>query len=193
MLLHKKYLKYKTKYLLLKNQIGGNLKRILKEINEIKDKPIPGVQVKDLDEVNEKECSGYKLNLYIDGPTGTFYEGGRFIFEVVFPKDYPFMEPKFKLMNRIFHPNFIEGGIWIKKLVQKRSFPEFSLSECWNVSTTISDVIKIIIELLKNPDTLENIGTIVNHDALELFNTNKDEYNKIVKDYIQRFAKKPEE
>ncbi len=33
MLLHKKYLKYKTKYLLLKNQIGGNLKRILKEIN----------------------------------------------------------------------------------------------------------------------------------------------------------------
>jgi ubiquitin-protein ligase len=95
-------------------------------------------------------------------------------------------------MNKIFHPNFIEGPIWLKKLADSSSFPTFKKEECWETSTKLAEIIKIIIELLKNPDTLQNIGAIHNPDAQNLFDKNRIEYNKRVKEYIQKFAEKPE-
>lgn len=186
-----KYLKYKNKYLLLKNQIGGNHKRIVKELKEIKDNPISGVQSEPLpDEVEHgKPEKGYKTNFIIHGPVGTVYERGRFTLEVVFPVDYPFKPPKCLIRTMIYHPNFtVEFPIWLKKLAIGSSFPEFKQDECWNPSFTISTIIREIIELLTNPEVQVNKTEIFNPEAATLFRGNRTEYDKKVREWVDKYA-----
>jgi len=61
----------------------------------------------------------------IKGPEGTPYEGGRFLFSLTFPPDYPFKDPAMKCLTKVYHPNidwktgfvcvrpFSEGHNWL--------------------------------------------------------------------------------
>jgi ubiquitin-protein ligase len=39
------------------------------------------------------------------GPSGTPYEGGTFLVDIVIPANYPFEPPKMRFDTRLWHPN----------------------------------------------------------------------------------------
>jgi ubiquitin-protein ligase len=41
----------------------------------------------------------------IFGPKDSFYEGGTFKIDIIFPEKYPFESPKMRFLTRIWHPN----------------------------------------------------------------------------------------
>jgi ubiquitin-conjugating enzyme E2 G2 len=47
---------------------------------------------------------------FIEGPSGTPYEGGVFAATLSFPKDYPLSPPTMKFTSKMFHPNVYEDG-----------------------------------------------------------------------------------
>lgn len=50
----------------------------------------------------------FETNLINQGPRNTVYEGGTWVINVVFPKDYPFKPPKVTFYTSIYHCNISE-------------------------------------------------------------------------------------
>lgn len=75
-------------------------KRLFQEYKQISLSPPDGITA---GPVNEDDL--FKWEALIQGPEGTPYEGGVFIAEMVFPKDYPLMPPTMKFLCDIWHPN----------------------------------------------------------------------------------------
>ena len=70
----------------------------------------------------------------LEGPPGTPYESGYFLFKILFPVSFPFKPIKFCFITSIFHPNISEGGyvcldifskIWTPALFQLFPFNSF--------------------------------------------------------------------
>jgi ubiquitin-protein ligase len=82
--------------------------------------------------------------IYLDGPSGTPYENGKFQLSVTFPETFPFTPPNFRFYTRIFHPNIdFDGHLSIDILNQSKNYSP-------NVS--IRSVLRDIISLLRSPD-----------------------------------------
>lgn len=75
-----------------------------------------GRLTKELAEVGKDDTSGVKaaavaagnlrhLQGTIQGPSGSPYEGGVFVVDIVIPGNYPFEPPKMKFITKIWHPN----------------------------------------------------------------------------------------
>jgi ubiquitin-protein ligase len=75
------------------------LKRIKKEANDIQNYPSSMFSI-----IPDAE-DDRKWKVALRGPEGSPYEGGIFIVEVIFPRNYPFAEPRYKFITRIYHPN----------------------------------------------------------------------------------------
>ena len=52
----------------------------------------------------------FKWHGMIIGPENSPYEGGIFILDIFFSKDYPFKPAKFRFTNKIYHPNITSCG-----------------------------------------------------------------------------------
>ena len=63
-------------------------KRLSKEMNDMKNDPIPGVTI---DLVNDQITN---WNVHIEGPADSPYAGGKFTVNVDFSDNYPFKCPK---------------------------------------------------------------------------------------------------
>ena len=51
-----------------------------------------------------------RTQVLIIGPSDTLYEGGFFKCHLIFPKEYPLMPPKLKVITDIWHPNIEKNG-----------------------------------------------------------------------------------
>lgn len=86
------------------------------------------------------------LQLLIEGPPDTPFEGGVFDFRVLFGNQYPQKPPTIRCVTRIYHPNINgEGSICLSIL-------KTSGNECWSPILTIDKVALSLLLLLQIPN-----------------------------------------
>ncbi|CAH1392456.1 unnamed protein product [Nezara viridula] len=109
---------------------------------------------------------------YINGPEGSYYEGGTFHIIINFPKDYPQKPPDVKFTSHILHPNiFFNGEICLEELEDE-----------WDSSYDVLSILLLIQHLLREP----NFSSPANPKASMLFRKNKEEYKNEVKACIKK-------
>ena len=118
-------------------------KRLLKDIKNIyQDKSL---KTNGIFYVHSKTnmCKGYAL---IIGPEDTPYQHGAYLFEIVFPENYPHSPPKFKYLTNDgvtrFHPNLYINGKVCLSILNTWS------GEKWSSSVTLSHVLLNIVSIL---------------------------------------------
>ena len=172
-LYQQKYLKYKTKYELLKKQIGGN-KRILKDLETLKKNPLSGIIVERV------EGNMFLLHGTITGPPDSPYEGYMWKIRMNIPQDYPFSPPTVNFVDKIFHPNisYDNGDVCISILKNNQQ------ADSWNPILTIGSILLSIQSMFTdaNPDSP------LNWNAADLYRNNKEEFNKKVRTDAERYA-----
>jgi ubiquitin-protein ligase len=166
----KKYLKYKTKYELLKKQIGGNpTKRILLEIAKLNRDPIPGITI------NINEADILNATGTIVGPRGTPYEGHIWRVNITYPENYPNEPPTVRFVDPIFHPNINQETGAVSNRILKND----NKSDSWNPTLNAGLVLQSIQSML-NADSAFNV------DAAIILATSKSQFNDAVKAFIQQ-------
>ena len=111
----------------------------------------------------------YKWEATIIGPEKTPYESGVFKLEILFPNNYPFKPPKIKFITRIFHPNINRYGNICLDILDKQ----------WSPALTINKVLLSISSLLSDPNADDPLDV----RAAQLYNENREEFNKIARKY----------
>ena len=110
-----------------------------------------------------------------NGPIDTPYENGIYELDVSFSHEYPFKAPIIKFITNIFHPNIsTEGEICFDMLKDQ-----------WTPSLTIYKVLQSVISLLPNPNPDDSL----NLEARNLYKTNKEDYNNMVKNWTFAYSK----
>ncbi len=115
-----------------------------------------------------------KLIGVIEGPLGTLYENGFFIFELIISKNYPFELGKFYFKTKVFHPNIGEDGYVFLDIFEKE----------WTPALTFRTIILSVQSLLDSP----NPDEFLNENASKLYKEKRYLYEKMVKDYIMKYA-----
>ena len=119
-----------------------------------------------------------KSNIYweseIKGPPDTPYENTTFKLSIKFPESYPFTPPKIIFITKIYHPNIDHNGIICLDILKDNWAPVYSIIE----------VLKMIINLIKNPNPNDPLCP----EAAKLYLTDRNEYNKRVLDMIKLYA-----
>ena len=109
----------------------------------------------------------------LEGSIFTSYENGFFYFKIKYPKDYPFIAPKFYFITKIFHPNINEDG-----LVSYIFYNE------WSPALRTKEIILTVQSLLGDPYP----DNFLNQEAGKLYKENKTLYEDTVKDYVNKYA-----
>ncbi|KAL9714807.1 hypothetical protein Ac2012v2_001467 [Leucoagaricus gongylophorus] len=82
----------------------ATLRRIQKEITDIKNNPIESITV------DPQEDNLFEWKCTIKGAADSPYKGGTFCFNVSLPSNYPFKAPTVTFTTRIYHPGINEEG-----------------------------------------------------------------------------------
>jgi ubiquitin-conjugating enzyme (huntingtin interacting protein 2) len=102
---------------------------------------------------------------FINGPSGTPYEGGRFDVDITIPNNYPYSPPSMKFITPIYHPNIKQGMICLNIL---KSPPGGD----WAASLTLGQVMLSVHELLSDP----NPSDPLNAEAANLYKKDREAY-----------------
>lgn len=143
-------------------------KRIIKEYHECVEFKDYNFQVKLINNVYNN------WELKFTGPKDTLYQNGIFVLSVKFNNDYPFIPPSIMFLTKILHPNIsLEGEICLDILKYN-----------WSPALSVVKVILSIISLLSDPNTKSPL----NNDAAKLYDNDREEYNKSVIYYVEKYA-----
>ena len=104
-------------------------------------------------------------------PEDTAWEGGTFKLTLTFTEDYPNKAPTVKFVSTMFHPNiYADGGICLDILQNQ-----------WSPIYDIAAILTSIQSLLTDP----NPASPANSEAARLFQENKREYHRRVKEIVE--------
>ena len=117
------------------------------------------------------------IQIDLEGPKATPYEGGIFRVKLIIPNDFPVVAPKGLFITKIFHPNISEkGDICVNTLKKDWNSHQWSLYNLF-------EVIKCLL-IIPFPQSA------LNEEAGKLFMENYEEYFKIAKMYTKIYAMK---
>lgn len=150
------------------------LRRIMKELDSYYEHHDPDVEIIPSD--NLETNPEFTVRLY--GPVNTPYYGAIFTITVNFKEDYPYHPPLITFNQPIYHPNIsilyntfcrIEGDDW---------------KETWHPATTVEKLALSIKQLMyeANSDYFYNV------DAARLYASDRDLYNRTVKEWCIGFG-----
>ncbi|XP_022954942.1 ubiquitin-conjugating enzyme E2-23 kDa-like [Cucurbita pepo subsp. pepo] len=119
-----------------------------------------------------------EFNVEFNGPKESLYEGGVWKIHVELPDAYPYKSPSIGFVNKIYHPNVDElsGSVCLDVINQTWS-PMFDLLNVFEV---------FLPQLLLYP----NPSDPLNGDAASLMLKDRNQYDKKVKEYCERYAKR---
>lgn len=109
------------------------------------------------------------------------FEHGIWRVHVELPEQYPYRSPSIGFTNRIFHPNIdeISGSVCLDVINQTWS----PMYDCFNIFETI------LPQLLRYPNPTDPL----NSDAASLYLKNPQQYEKQVRQYVEKYAKQVEQ
>ena len=114
----------------------------------------------------------------IFGPENSVWENGVFKLTMKFSEQYPNKPPEVKMITKVFHPNFyVNGSICID-----------ILKDQWSPIYDIRSILTSIQSLLTDP----NPNSPANVEAAKLYNDNIQEYNKKVKECVEKSIEEAE-
>lgn len=145
--------------------MNRNIKRIMKDINDIKQQPIDNIYYMYNDDNITK---GYTM---IIGPKDTPYEYGFYFFEFIFPDNYPFLPPKvlFRTFDgkTRFNPNLYVNGYVCLSLLN--TWPGEQWSSCQSIRTILLNLMIIF-----------NDKPLLNEPGVTIHHKDFQNYNKII-------------
>ena len=167
-------------------------KRLFKEIKEFNDNPNRNYTLisydEDSDEYSNETYLNWKFIITITDECP--YKGGKFLFLFNFNKDHPFKPPKIKLINKIYHPNFKGMENNIIHPCGGHQYPKKLdiLGNNWTPNIFINQILDSIYSLIINP-SLDG-EDIVNFECLKQMEDDKSEYEKIAKEWTEKYDSK---
>jgi ubiquitin-conjugating enzyme E2 M len=132
--------------------------RIMKDFNELESLPSTC-------EVTQNDPSDLFHFTVTISPDDGFYKGGRFIFSITIPSDYPYVAPKIQCTQTIYHPNInLNGNVCLN-----------ILREDWKPMLTLVTVVLGLVFLFLEPnpdDPLNQEAAAVLTSNVNLFKSN---------------------
>ncbi|KAI6322456.1 hypothetical protein MCOR29_004737 [Pyricularia oryzae] len=150
-------------------------KRVQKELADCMTNPPPGMKVS-----LPSDADIFTWHVTLAGPADTAYAGGQYGLVVKLPADYPFKAPIITFATRIYHPNVTNdsaGNICISALKP----------ENWKPASKLLGVLEAVRSLLVEPNPDDPLEARI----AEEYKSNRPEFDKNAKSYVQRYAKGP--
>ena len=99
------------------------LKRISKEISLIRSE-CPLEEFRSVRQVGDDK---FHYEVRIAGPEDTPYHGGVFVFDYIYPQDYPFKPPRMRATTKIYHCNIDQNGAMCQDILQGEWSPALNI------------------------------------------------------------------
>jgi ubiquitin-protein ligase len=156
---------------------GGNmLKRIKAELKAISEMSEPNPYISINPQINQEPNGNVTMNGVITFPPDSVYYPGNFNVKMVINPVYPFTPPIISLTTPMYHFNVSDDGqIKLKKL------------DRWDPRYRLYSLLSEIQNALYKFDTTENME-MVNENIFRLFNENRPEFDRIVRDHVLQYA-----
>eukprot|EP00009_Paramoeba_aestuarina_P011184 CAMPEP_0201534694 /NCGR_PEP_ID=MMETSP0161_2-20130828/57008_1 /ASSEMBLY_ACC=CAM_ASM_000251 /TAXON_ID=180227 /ORGANISM="Neoparamoeba aestuarina, Strain SoJaBio B1-5/56/2" /LENGTH=154 /DNA_ID=CAMNT_0047939473 /DNA_START=57 /DNA_END=518 /DNA_ORIENTATION=+ len=140
-------------------------RRLIQDFKRLQSDPPEGINAA------PKDNNIMKWQAVIFGPEQTIWEGGTFKLSLDFMNEYPNKPPKIVFLNKMFHPNIYADGSICLDILQNQ----------WSPIYDISSILTSIQSLLSDP----NPKSPANSEAARLFQENKSEYTRRVKQCVE--------
>lgn len=149
-------------------------RRLQKELTLWKQGPVPMEGRCRVELVNESDL--YVWRVFMNGPPSPSpYEGGIFVVDATFPKEYPFKPPRLQFQTKIYHPNIrLDTGQICVSEVGKN----------WAPTSTLTSLLQAIFDLLQHPSPDDPLET----DIATLLQESPQKFKETARDYTTRYA-----
>ncbi|PFH56707.1 hypothetical protein XA68_16111 [Ophiocordyceps unilateralis] len=130
------------------------------------------------DDLLQWECA-------VQGPEGTPFEGGVFLAEMKFPKDYPLSPPTMRFLVDVWHPNVYPSGlVCISILHPPGDDPNHyeQASERWSPIQSVEKILISVMSMLAEP----NDESPANVEAAKMWRERRAEYEDKVRANVRR-------
>lgn len=136
-------------------------------------------------DVNRLLAAGYQttvdddmtnLDVRLEGPMGTAYEGGVWTVNVSMPQEYPLKAPRLRFVTKILHPNieFTTGLVCMNVFKQ-----------AWSANYDLVNIFETFLpQLLRHPNPHDPL----NHHAAAIMKRSEEDFRVAVSMFLRMYA-----